>query len=58
MANGSGKQALDLNVSVGLYKGTGTTDKAIIILPGGYHLLFLEERGYVGLQKSILLRVT
>ncbi len=36
-----------------MYRDLGTPDKAMIIQPGGFHLMFLERKGHVGVQESI-----
>jgi alpha-beta hydrolase superfamily lysophospholipase len=56
--NGSNEYVVDLDDALALFKDLGTPDKAMLIQPGGFHLMFLEKRGHVGLQESIFFWVT
>lgn len=51
--NGSNEYVVDPEDAFALFKDLGSPDKAMIILPGGYHLMFLERRGAVGLQETL-----
>ncbi len=51
--NGSNEYVVDPEDAMALFKDLGAPDKAMIILPGGFHLMFLEKRGHVGLQESM-----
>jgi len=56
--NGSNEYVVDPQDAQDMFKALGSPDKAMIILPGGYHLMFLEKRGHVGLQESIFFWMT
>jgi len=56
--NGSNEYVVDPQDALDMFKDHGSPDKAMIILPGGYHLMFLERRGHVGLQESIFFWMT
>jgi len=56
--NGSKEYVVELSDGFDMLADLGTNDKALIIQPGGYHLMFLERKGHVGLQESILFWVT
>jgi pimeloyl-ACP methyl ester carboxylesterase len=56
--NGSKEYVVDPEDAMALFKDLGAPDKAMIILPGGFHLMFLEKRGHVGLQESMLFWLT
>jgi alpha-beta hydrolase superfamily lysophospholipase len=49
---------VDPEDAMDLFRDLGTPDKAFIMQPGGFHLMFLEKRGHVGLQESIFFWVT
>lgn len=56
--NGSNEYVVDTDDALDLFKDIGASDKAMIIQPGGYHLMFLEKRGHVGIQESIFFWLT
>lgn len=56
--NGSNEYVVDPEDAMDLFSDLGIPDKAFIIQPGGFHLMFLEKRGHVGLQESIFFWVT
>ena len=56
--NGSKEYVVELDDVSDMFRDLGTSDKAMIIQPGGYHLMFLERKGHVGLQESIFFWVT
>jgi len=56
--NGSKEYVVELSDGFDMLADLGTGDKAMIIQPGGYHLMFLERKGHVGLQESIFFWVT
>lgn len=56
--NGSKEYVVDPEDAMALFKDLGAPDKAMIILPGGFHLMFLEKRGHVGLQESMFFWLT
>jgi pimeloyl-ACP methyl ester carboxylesterase len=56
--NGSNEYVVEPQDALDMFKDLGSPDKAMIILPGGYHLMFLERRGHVGLQESIFFWMT
>ncbi len=56
--NGSKEYVVQLDDVFDMFADLGTSDKAMIIQPGGYHLMFLERRGHVGLQESIFFWMT
>jgi alpha-beta hydrolase superfamily lysophospholipase len=51
--NGSNEYVVDPQDALDLFKDLGSPDKAMIILPGGYHLMFIEKRGSAGLQETL-----
>ena len=51
--NGSNEYVVDPEDALEMFKDLGSPDKAMILLPGGYHLMFIEKRGHVGLQESM-----
>jgi|GEM_PF-1160721 len=51
--NGSNEYVVDQEDAFTLFKDIGSSDKGIILLPGGYHLMFLERRGAIGLQETL-----
>jgi alpha-beta hydrolase superfamily lysophospholipase len=58
LLNGSKEYVVELDDSFDMFRDLGPSDKAMIIQPGGYHLMFLERKGHVGLQESIFFWVT
>jgi len=56
--NGSNEYVVDPDDALTLFKDLGTPDKAIITIPNGFHLLFVEKLGHVSLQESIFFWVT
>ncbi|MBW1996907.1 MAG: alpha/beta fold hydrolase [Deltaproteobacteria bacterium] len=58
IVNGSNEYVVGVDDSMEMFKDLGTPDKCMIMLPGGFHLLFLEQRGHVGLQESIYFWIT
>jgi alpha-beta hydrolase superfamily lysophospholipase len=58
IVNGSKEYVMGMDDSIDMYTDLGTPDKSMILLPGGFHLLFLEKRGHVGLQESIYFWIT
>lgn len=56
--NGSNEYVVDPEDALILFKELGTSDKGIIILPGGYHLMFLEKRGAMRLQETLFFWLT
>ena len=56
--NGSNEYVVDPEDALDMFKNLGAPDKAMIILPGGFHLMFIEKRGHVGLQESIFFWMT
>ncbi len=56
--NGSNEYVVDPDDALALFKDLGAPDKAMIILPGGFHLMFIEKRGHIGLQESIFFWAT
>jgi alpha-beta hydrolase superfamily lysophospholipase len=51
--NGSNEYVVDPQDALDMFKDLGSPDKAMIILPGGYHLMFIERRGSAGLQETM-----
>ena len=56
--NGSNEYVIDPDDAVALFRDLGTPDKAIMIIPNGFHLPFIEKFGHVRLQESIFFWVT
>ena len=56
--NGSNEYVVDPEDALAMFKDLTAPDRAMVILPGGYHLMFIERRGHVGLQESIFFWVT
>lgn len=56
--NGSNEYVVDSEDAMALYRELGTPDKCLMIQPESYHLPFLEKRGHLGLQESILFWAT
>jgi alpha-beta hydrolase superfamily lysophospholipase len=51
--NGSREYVVDVADSVAMLADLGTPDKAMIIHPGGYHLMFLEKTGHAAIQEAL-----
>jgi len=51
--NGSREYVVDLDDNVAMFADLGTPDKAMVIHPGGYHLMFLEKHGHVAIQEAL-----
>ncbi|MFC1821781.1 alpha/beta hydrolase [Thermodesulfobacteriota bacterium] len=56
--NGANEYVIESDDALAMFDDLGTTDKAIIIQPDGFHLMFIERRGHEGLQESIGFWVT
>ncbi len=56
--NGSNEYVVAFEDAQALFGDLGSQDKAFIVLPGGFHLMFLEKRGSVGLQESLFFWLT
>ncbi|MBW2301328.1 MAG: alpha/beta fold hydrolase [Deltaproteobacteria bacterium] len=55
---GSNEYVLELDDALAMYKDLGSADKSIIMLPGAYHLMFLEKSGHGRLQESLFFWIT
>lgn len=51
--NGSREYVVDLADNNAMFADLGTPDKAMVIHPGGYHLMFLERTGHVAIQEAL-----
>jgi alpha-beta hydrolase superfamily lysophospholipase len=51
--NGSREYVVDPADNAAMLADLGTPDKAMIIHPGGYHLMFLEKAGHVAVQEAL-----
>ncbi len=51
--NGSREYVVDLADNIAMFADLGTPDKAMVIHPGGYHLMFLEKTGHVAIQEAL-----
>jgi alpha-beta hydrolase superfamily lysophospholipase len=51
--NGSREYVVDLEDNFAMFADLGTPDKAMILHPGGYHLMFVEKRGHVAIQEAL-----
>lgn len=58
LLNGSNEYVVDASDVEAMFHDLKTPDKANVVLPGGYHLLFVEERGHRGLQESLFYWLT
>ena len=56
--NGSNEYVVDPDDARAMFNDLEAPDKAFIIQPGGFHLMFLEKRGHVGLQESLYFWIT
>lgn len=56
--NGSNEYVVAFDDALALFADIGAKDKSIIILPGGFHLMFLEKHGSVGIQESLFFWLT
>jgi len=56
--NGSNEYVVDPDDARDMFRDLGAPDKALIVQPGGYHLMFLEKRGHVGMQESLFFWIT
>ena len=51
--NGSNEYVIDPDDSLAMFQDLGVKDKSIVTQPGGYHLMFVEKRGHIGIQETI-----
>jgi len=51
--NGSREYVVDLADNIAMFADLGTPDKAMVIHPGGFHLMFLEKAGHVAIQEAL-----
>ena len=51
--NGSNEYVVDPDDSLAMLKDLGADDKSIVTQPNGYHLMFVEKRGHIGIQETI-----
>jgi pimeloyl-ACP methyl ester carboxylesterase len=56
--NGSEEYIMPPEDAVALFQDLGIPDKGLVIQPNGFHLPFLEKRGHLGLQESVLFWLT
>ncbi len=52
--NGSNEYVVDPDDALAMFRDLGTKDKSLVTQPGGFHLMFVEKRGHIGIQESIL----
>ena len=50
---GSHEYVVEAGDMAGLFGELKTEDKALIVIPGGFHLMFLEKYGHLGLREAI-----
>jgi alpha-beta hydrolase superfamily lysophospholipase len=51
--NGSNEYVIDPDDSLSMFTDLGVKDKSLVTQPGGYHLMFVEKRGHVGIQETL-----
>jgi alpha-beta hydrolase superfamily lysophospholipase len=51
--NGSNEYVVDPDDTLAMFKDLGVEDKCMVTQPGGYHLMFVEKRGHIGLQETL-----
>jgi alpha-beta hydrolase superfamily lysophospholipase len=51
--NGSREYVVDVADTVAMLADLATPDKAMVIHPNGYHLMFLEKAGHVAVQEAL-----
>jgi alpha-beta hydrolase superfamily lysophospholipase len=52
--NGSNEYVVDPDDALAMFRDLDTRDKSIVTQPCGFHLMFVEKRGHIGIQESIL----
>jgi alpha-beta hydrolase superfamily lysophospholipase len=51
--NGSNEYVIDPDDSLAMFRDLGVKDKSVVTQPDGYHLMFVEKRGHIGMQETL-----